>query len=147
MGPGTMIGHHTQMPAGPAEVIRHRVAVLADDARGARSRNSHWHGRAERQDGDANFFATPAAIVADGLRHVRIQALRLNARDDRCRTRKALKELNFEEVAEREGFEPPIELPLCRISSAVHSTALPSLREIESTPEGARLVDTGRLMA
>ena len=103
MGPGTMIGHHTQMPAGPAEVIRHRVAVLADDARGARSRNSHWHGRAERQDGDANFFATPAAIVADGLRHVRIQALRLNARDDRCRTRKALKELNFEEVAERES--------------------------------------------
>jgi hypothetical protein len=32
-------------------------------------------------------------------------------------------------VAEREGFEPPIELPLCRISSAVHSTTLPPLRE------------------
>ena len=49
-------------------------------------------------------------------------------------------------MAEREGFEPPIELPLCRISSAVHSTALPSLREIESAPERTRLVDTGRLM-
>ena len=35
-------------------------------------------------------------------------------------------------MAEREGFEPPIELPLCRISSAVHSTTLPSLREIET---------------
>src|SRR5690606_16055144 len=31
-------------------------------------------------------------------------------------------------LAERGGFEPPIELPLCRISSAVHSTALPPLR-------------------
>lgn len=30
-------------------------------------------------------------------------------------------------VAEREGFEPPIELPLCRISSAVLSTTQPSL--------------------
>jgi two-component system sensor histidine kinase KdpD len=31
-------------------------------------------------------------------------------------------------LAEREGFEPPIRLPVCRISSAVHSTALPPLR-------------------
>jgi hypothetical protein len=31
-------------------------------------------------------------------------------------------------VAEREGFEPPIRLPVCRISSAVHSTTLPPLR-------------------
>jgi hypothetical protein len=30
-------------------------------------------------------------------------------------------------VAEREGFEPPIGLHLCRISSAVHSTTLPPL--------------------
>ena len=30
-------------------------------------------------------------------------------------------------LAEREGFEPPIRLPVCRISSAVHSTALPPL--------------------
>ena len=28
--------------------------------------------------------------------------------------------LNY--LAEREGFEPPIRLPVCRISSAVHST-------------------------
>jgi hypothetical protein len=32
------------------------------------------------------------------------------------------------EVAEREGFEPPIRLPVCRISSAVRSTTLPPLR-------------------
>jgi hypothetical protein len=32
------------------------------------------------------------------------------------------------EVAEREGFEPPIRLPVCRISSAVHSTTLPPLQ-------------------
>jgi hypothetical protein len=44
-------------------------------------------------------------------------------------------------LAEREGFEPPIELPLCRISSAVHSTALPSLREIE---KGALKLPAGR---
>src|SRR6201996_8622374 len=30
--------------------------------------------------------------------------------------------------AEREGFEPPIGLHLCRISSAVHSTTLPPLQ-------------------
>ena len=33
-------------------------------------------------------------------------------------------------VAEREGFEPPVELPPRRISSAVHSTTLPPLREM-----------------
>lgn len=32
------------------------------------------------------------------------------------------------QLAEREGFEPPIGLHLCRISSAVHSTTLPPLR-------------------
>ena len=31
-------------------------------------------------------------------------------------------------MAEREGFEPPIGLHLCRISSAVRSTTLPPLR-------------------
>ena len=35
-------------------------------------------------------------------------------------------------MAEREGFEPPIQLPVCRISSAVHSTTLPPLQAIES---------------
>jgi hypothetical protein len=34
-------------------------------------------------------------------------------------------------LAEREGFEPPIRLPVCRISSAVHSTALPPLRSLK----------------
>ena len=29
-------------------------------------------------------------------------------------------------LAEREGFEPPVESPLRRISSAIHSTTLPS---------------------
>jgi hypothetical protein len=52
----------------------------------------------------------------------------------------------LEELAEREGFEPPMELPPCRISSAVHSTTLPPLREVERIPEGLRLVDTGGLM-
>jgi hypothetical protein len=33
-----------------------------------------------------------------------------------------------DQVAEREGFEPPIGLHLCRISSAVHSTTLPPLQ-------------------
>ena len=33
-----------------------------------------------------------------------------------------------EKLAEREGFEPPIRLPVCRISSAVLSTAQPPLR-------------------
>ena len=37
----------------------------------------------------------------------------------------------FERLAEREGFEPPIGLHLCRISSAVHSTTLPPLHAIE----------------
>src|SRR5215471_3371874 len=33
-------------------------------------------------------------------------------------------------LAEREGFEPPIGLHLCRISSAVHSTTLPPLQGV-----------------
>jgi hypothetical protein len=32
-------------------------------------------------------------------------------------------------MAEREGFEPSVPLPVRRISSAVHSTTLPPLRE------------------
>src|SRR5215217_3044038 len=47
------------------------------------------------------------------------------------------------ELAEREGFEPPMELPPCRISSAVHSTTLPSLREIENRTQRSWQVDTG----
>ena len=35
--------------------------------------------------------------------------------------------LPLRRLAEREGFEPPIRLPVCRISSAVHSTTLPPL--------------------
>jgi hypothetical protein len=38
-------------------------------------------------------------------------------------------------MAEREGFEPPIGLHLCRISSAVHSTTLPPLQAIENTKQ------------
>jgi hypothetical protein len=49
-------------------------------------------------------------------------------------------------MAEREGFEPPVELPPRRISSAVHSTTLPPLREVVPlSPQ--RLVETGGLMA
>ena len=36
-------------------------------------------------------------------------------------------------MAEREGFEPPIPVKVCLISSQVHSTALPSLRAVFST--------------
>jgi hypothetical protein len=43
------------------------------------------------------------------------------------RTFKENKEIDVE-VAEREGFEPPIQLPVCRISSAVLSTTQPPLR-------------------
>src|SRR5215213_5647550 len=38
-------------------------------------------------------------------------------------------------LAERGGFEPPIRLPVCRISSAVHSTTLPPLRVSRSAVE------------
>jgi hypothetical protein len=40
-------------------------------------------------------------------------------------------------LAEREGFEPPIPLRVCRISSAVHSTTLPPLRLLVVTVAGA----------
>src|SRR5438128_2744092 len=36
-------------------------------------------------------------------------------------------------LAEREGFEPPIRLPVCRISSAVLSTTQPPLRKRRRT--------------
>ena len=38
-------------------------------------------------------------------------------------------------MAEREGFEPPIRLPVCRISSAVLSTTQPPLQAIDRTRE------------
>ena len=53
---------------------------------------------------------------------------------------------NFDrlKVAEREGFEPPVRLPVLRFSKPTHSTTLPSLRfeaagsaersEIENAP-------------
>ena len=42
--------------------------------------------------------------------------------------RRGLTGSDTKSVAEREGFEPPIGLHLCRISSAVHSTTLPPLQ-------------------
>lgn len=45
----------------------------------------------------------------------------------------AVSEANWrkiEKMAEREGFEPPIPLRVCRISSAVLSTTQPPLREM-----------------
>jgi hypothetical protein len=44
----------------------------------------------------------------------------------------------FDGVAEREGFEPPIGLHLCRISSAVHSTTLPPLLKAPNQAEAVR---------
>ena len=44
-----------------------------------------------------------------------------------------------DDLAEREGFEPPIELPLCLISSQVHSTGLCHLSALDRTHlEGKR---------
>src|SRR3954468_18050758 len=45
-------------------------------------------------------------------------------------------ELSQTSMAEREGFEPPIGLHLCRISSAVHSTTLPPLLKAPSKEHG-----------
>ena len=39
--------------------------------------------------------------------------------------------LRISYVAEREGFEPPIRLPVCRISSAVLSTTQPPLQAVK----------------
>ena len=36
----------------------------------------------------------------------------------------------FVDMAEREGFEPPIPVKVCLISSQVHSTALPPLQTL-----------------
>src|SRR6516165_6004237 len=50
-------------------------------------------------------------------------------------------------MAEREGFEPPIQLPVCRISSAVLSTAQPPLRAFaallygETTANSTKRID------
>jgi hypothetical protein len=44
------------------------------------------------------------------------------------RSQKFFNEINGKAMAEREGFEPPMELPPCRISSAVLSTTQPPLR-------------------
>src|SRR5215470_12080966 len=44
-------------------------------------------------------------------------------------------------LAEREGFEPPIPLRVCRISSAVLSTTQPPLRSLSATsPESKRAI-------
>ena len=40
-------------------------------------------------------------------------------------------------LAEREGFEPPVRLPVLRISSAARSTTLPPLRGREGEHEPA----------
>src|SRR6266498_2507747 len=44
------------------------------------------------------------------------------------RSRSHRRMLDADGLAEREGFEPPIRLPVCRISSAVLSTTQPPLR-------------------
>src|SRR4029077_5787591 len=58
------------------------------------------------------------------------QQLATNCDPTRGATRGGLSEdqVNQGSVAEREGFEPPIPLRVCRISSAVLSTTQPPLR-------------------
>ena len=52
-------------------------------------------------------------------------------------TRRQAREYRLSQLmAEREGFEPPIGLHLCRISSAVHSTTLPPLLKAPSKEQG-----------
>jgi hypothetical protein len=52
--------------------------------------------------------------------------------------------LFYSTLAEREGFEPPIRLPVCRISSAVHSTTLPPLQAIDNAAQSAlTLIEEG----
>jgi hypothetical protein len=46
-------------------------------------------------------------------------------------------------MAEREGFEPPIELPLCLISSQVHSTGLCHLSVEGTRCESGRFAPAG----
>src|SRR6266481_6732029 len=57
------------------------------------------------------------------------------------RRRRFWKDHRNEYLAEREGFEPPIRLPVCRISSAVLSTTQPPLRgrKRRKHPIGRRL--------
>src|SRR5258708_32220539 len=45
-------------------------------------------------------------------------------------------------LAEREGFEPPVRLPVRRISSAVHSTTLPPLQASQITTRKIQSVET-----
>jgi hypothetical protein len=45
-------------------------------------------------------------------------------------------------LAEREGFEPPIRLPVCRISSAVLSTTQPPLHRRSVNTRSAAMYPT-----
>src|SRR5262249_51077252 len=56
-------------------------------------------------------------------------------REDPSNTLPMSPERTLGSVAEREGFEPPIRLPVCRISSAVRSTTLPPLRRGREGPK------------
>jgi hypothetical protein len=60
-------------------------------------------------------------------------ALVLNGGDEAGATQAFIKRFGISGIqkimAEREGFEPPVRLPVLRISSATHSTTLPPLRE------------------
>jgi hypothetical protein len=59
----------------------------------------------------------------------------------------------FAFLAEREGFEPPIPVKVCLISSQVHSTALPSLRSFIinglgcPVKAGGRFRDAARMLS
>jgi hypothetical protein len=65
---------------------------------------------------------SPSAIDSQKCR-ITLKNYRLFFERQRTMTNRAL--------AEREGFEPPIRLPVCRISSAVLSTAQPPLQDID----------------
>ena len=46
--------------------------------------------------------------------------------------------------AEREGFEPPVRSPLRRISSAIHSTTLPSFLFHYDGAKVSKIIDTAK---
>src|ERR1700687_4927641 len=54
-------------------------------------------------------------------------------------------QIGEEVMAEREGFEPPMELPPCLIASQVHSATLPPLRGAERAL--ARVVSVTNVIA
>ena len=137
--------------AGPCQASIDRIQARVDAVIAKRAGQGPW--RPESLDALRGYQPTPRSIAAaegagDGSRVQRALNALDGARRRRCLRQpcalqrraqqgdaRARVTLNWREppdvsrkLAEREGFEPPIGLHLCRISSAVHSTTLPPLQ-------------------